>query len=340
MLWGIEIRVCEKKMLPLPSQLLQENFDLMVQTTIKLGKPNKALINKNKKITALSPSTPAKRIALHDIILPWIQRCAKVIDIDYDSRNRGQNWRRADKIISLEFVRKLQWNISHVSQKILRKPSKWYPTSSKTPPRSPAFSTSEKATQTPLISRPSLPAVAFTVGFKDFSKCFKRCLLFTTSPSKLKVRTCRKLSTVAKVVAIKALQTLHPQPEKVFQLLCDKWKSDKGARQQISSGNSELTRIICAFKNAKTDNTKKKLLSLVSPNHSLMSLRNLTGCSISRYLYSESRFWAKYGKFADKLCQSLMFDIFSCVVFVFFAEKNDKGWNFPMGIQQTWKRQS
>ena len=62
MMLGTEIRVCEKKKIGCRylHKYFNENFDLTVQTTIILGKPNNFFINKNKKITALSPSTPAK----------------------------------------------------------------------------------------------------------------------------------------------------------------------------------------------------------------------------------------------------------------------------------------
>ena len=138
--------------------------------------------------------------------------------------------------------------------------------------------------------------IQFHVGSKDIGKRLVSKLRFSSSPSKLSSQHASELLKISKAVALKAIGCLHPNPEKVFDFMCQKEIENVQDGKQLLAVTPEIKSIIWAFKSAKTSTQKKKMLSLLALEYPLTWLRNNTGCNISRQMYWEARFYAKaYG---------------------------------------------
>jgi hypothetical protein len=102
---------------------------------------------------------------------------------------------------------------------------------------------------------------------------------FLKSPSKMSVPRLKELKKVATVVAKKAVEFIHPQPEKVLRLL-----NEKTGEVENKINGQLFDSVVTAYRNAQGQPKTDTILSLLVPHFSLKQLRAATGLSISRYV--------------------------------------------------------
>jgi hypothetical protein len=127
------------------------------------------------------------------------------------------------------------------------------------------------------------------------SKSDRRRIQFPSSPSKYidsKTRL-RDLKRISKALAIKALSIVNPKPEKVFSIISDPRAQTSLIRSAIPDSPT-IKSLTWACKQASTRLQKKRILSLLCLDYSKKAIEKAMGIFISWWLFTESRFIAKF----------------------------------------------